>query len=104
MLALKLAIKGRRLVVMVDSQSCSSSNPARMLGTGDEEEEEAKAPELVLACWGHHGANSYSEANICTPKKSPSRSLASCLQWRRRPPLISQLLPSTSLHFLPLPL
>ena len=89
---------------MVDSQSRSSSNRACTLGTGDEEEEEAEAPELVLACWGHHGAYSYLEANICTPKKPPFRSLASYLQWRRRPPLISQLLPSTSLHFLPLPL
>ena len=89
---------------MVDSQSRSSSNHAYMLGTSDEEEEEeeAEVPELVLACRGHHGAYSYPEANICTPKKSPSRSLASCLQWQRRPPLISQLLPSTSLHFLPL--
>ena len=101
MLALKLAIKGRRLVVMVDSQSCSSSNPARMLGTGDEEEEEAKAPELVLACWGHHGANSYSEANICTPKKLLSRSLANCLRWWRRPPIISQLLPQLRFTFFP---
>ena len=65
---------------MVDSQSRSSSNRARTLGTGDEEEEEAKAPELVLACWGHHGAYSYPKANICTPKKSPSGSLASCLR------------------------
>ena len=65
---------------MVDSQSRSSSNRARTLGTGDEEEEEAKAPELVLACWGHHGAYSYPKANICTPKKPPFRSLASCLQ------------------------
>ena len=89
---------------MVDSQSHSSNNRARTLGTGDEEEEEEEALELVLACWGHHGVYSYLEANICTPKKSPSRSLASCLQWQRRPPLISQLLPSTSLHFLPLPL
>ena len=32
---------------MVDSQSHSSSNQARTLGAGDEEEEEAKAPELV---------------------------------------------------------
>ena len=89
---------------MVDSQSRSNSNRAHTLGTGDEEEEETEALELVLACWGHHGAYSYPEANICTPKKSPSRSLASCLQRRRQPPLISQLLPSTSLHFLPLSL
>ena len=32
---------------MVDSQSHSSNNQARTLGTGDEEEEEAEAPELV---------------------------------------------------------
>ena len=31
----------------------------------------------------------------------PSGGLASCLQWRRWLPLISQLLPLTSLHFLP---
>ena len=73
---------------MVDSQSCSSSNRARTLGTGNEEEEEAEVLELVLAYWGYHGAYSYPEANICTPKKSPSRSLASCLQWQRRPLLI----------------
>ena len=89
---------------MVDSQSHSSNNRARTLGTGDEEEEEEEVLELVLACWGHHGAYSYPEANICTSKKPPSRSLTSCLQWWRRPPLISQLLPSTSPHFLPLPL
>ena len=46
-------------MVMVDSQSRFSSNRARTLGIGNEEEEEAKAPELVLACWGHHGAYSY---------------------------------------------
>ena len=74
---------------MVDSQSRSSSNQARVLGVGDEEEEEAEVLELVLTCWGHRGAYSYLEANICTPKKSPSRSLASRLQWRRWPPLIS---------------
>ena len=50
MLASKLAIKGRRLVVMVDSQSHSSSNQARALGIGGEEEEEARAPELVSTC------------------------------------------------------
>ena len=33
---------------MVDSQPRSSSNRASMDGTGDEEEEKAKAPELVL--------------------------------------------------------
>ena len=32
---------------MVDSQFHSSSNRARMLDTGNEEEEEAEAPELV---------------------------------------------------------
>ena len=32
---------------MVDSQFCSSSNRASMDGTGDEKEEEAKAPKLV---------------------------------------------------------
>ena len=32
---------------MVDSQFRSSSNQARTLDTGDEEEEEAEAPELV---------------------------------------------------------
>ena len=61
---------------MVDSQSRSNSNWARTLGIDDEEEEEAKAPELVSTCWGHPGANSYLEANIYTPKKSSSRSLA----------------------------
>ena len=71
---------------MVDSQSRSSSNCTRTLGTSDEEEEEAEAPELVLACWGHHRAYSYPEANICTPKKLPPRSLASRLQWRRWSP------------------
>ena len=45
-----LAIKGNRLVVMVDSQSCSSSNQARALDAGDEEEEEVGAPELVFTC------------------------------------------------------
>ena len=35
---------------MVDSQPRSSSNRASMDGTGDEEEEKAKAPELVLTC------------------------------------------------------
>ena len=61
---------------MVDSQSRSNSNWAHTLGIDDEEEEEAKAPELVSTCWGHPGANSYLEANIYTPKKSSSRSLA----------------------------
>ena len=64
---------------MVDSQFRSSSNRACTLGTCDKEEEEAEALELVRACCGHHGAYSYPEANICTPKKPPSRSLASCL-------------------------
>ena len=54
---------------MVDSQFRSSSNWARMLGIGDGEEEEVKALRLVPTCWGHHGAYSYPEANICTPKK-----------------------------------
>ena len=35
---------------MVDSQSRSSSNRASMDGTGDEEDEEAEAPELVPTC------------------------------------------------------
>ena len=35
---------------MVDSQSRFSSHQARALGTGDEEEEEAGAPELVSTC------------------------------------------------------
>ena len=56
---------------MVDSQPRSSNNRAHTLGTGDEEEEEAEAPELVPTCWGHPEAYSYPEANICTPKKSP---------------------------------
>ena len=68
---------------MVDSQSHSSSNRASMDGTGDEKEEEAKAPELVPTCWGYSEAYFYLEANICTPKKSSSRSLVGCLQWRR---------------------
>ena len=45
-----LLIKGRRLVVMVDSQSCSSNYQARALGASDEEEEEVGAPELVSTC------------------------------------------------------
>ena len=71
---------------MVDSQSCSSSNRSSMDGTDDEKEEEAEALELVPTCWGFSEAYSYPEANICTPKKSSSRSLVSCLQWRRWPP------------------
>ena len=37
---------------MVDSQSCSSSNQARVLGAGEEEEEEeeVEAPKLVSTC------------------------------------------------------
>ena len=37
---------------MVDSQSCSSSNQARVLGAGEEEEEEEEVgvPELVSTC------------------------------------------------------
>ena len=35
---------------MVDSQSRSISNQARMLGASDEEEEEAGVPELVPTC------------------------------------------------------
>ena len=37
---------------MVDSQSHSSNNQARMLGAGDkeEEEEEVEAPKLVSTC------------------------------------------------------
>ena len=35
---------------MVDSQSRSSSNQACVLDAGDEEEEEAGAPELVSTC------------------------------------------------------
>ena len=35
---------------MVDSQSRFSSYQARVLGAGDEEEEEVEAPELVSTC------------------------------------------------------
>ena len=35
---------------MVDSQSCSSSHQACVLGTGGEEEKGAGAPELVSTC------------------------------------------------------
>ena len=35
---------------MVDSQSRSSNHHAHVLGTGDEEEKEAGAPELVSTC------------------------------------------------------
>ena len=38
---------------MVDSQPHSSSNRASRDGIGDEEEEEAEAPELVPTCWGY---------------------------------------------------
>ena len=48
-----------------------------MDGTGDEKEEEAEVPELVPTCCGHLEAYYYLEANICTPKKSSSISLAS---------------------------
>ena len=64
---------------MVDSQSRSSSNQASMDGIGDENEEEAEAPELVPTCWGFSEAYSYPKANICTPKKSSSRNLISHL-------------------------
>ena len=40
-------IKGRRLVLMIDSQSRFSSHYARVLSVGGEEEKEASAPELV---------------------------------------------------------
>ena len=71
---------------MVDPQPRSSSNQARTLGTGDKEEEKAEAPELVPTCWGHPRTYYYPEANICTPKKSPPRSLTSRLQCRRWSP------------------
>ena len=35
---------------MVDSQSRSSSNQARVLGASDKEEEKVGAPELVSTC------------------------------------------------------
>ena len=35
---------------MVDSQSCSNSHQASVLGAGGEEEKEAGAPELVSTC------------------------------------------------------
>ena len=63
---------------IIDSQPHSNNNRASVDGTGDEKEEEAEAPELVPTCWGHPGVYSYPEANIYTPKKSSSRSLASC--------------------------
>ena len=65
---------------MVDSQFRSSSHQARVLGSGGEEEKEAGALELVSTCWGCPEANSDSEYNIGTPKKSPSKGLANCLQ------------------------
>ena len=43
-------IKGRRLVVIVDSQSHSSSHQARVLGTSGKEEKKAGTPELVSTC------------------------------------------------------
>ena len=46
----KANYKKRKPMRMVNSQSCSSSNRARMLSTGDVEEEEAEAPELVPTC------------------------------------------------------
>ena len=64
---------------MVDSQYHSSSDWASMDGTGDEKEEEAEVPKLVPTYWGYLEAYSYPEANICTPKKSSSESLVSCL-------------------------
>ena len=89
---------------MVDSQSRLGSHQARSLCAGGEEEKEAGALELVSTYRGCPEANSDPEYNIGTPKKSPSRGLANYLQWQRQLPLISQLLPSTSLHFLSLPL
>ena len=86
---------------MLDLQPDSSSNQASVDGTGDEKEEEAEAPKLVPTCQGYPEVYSYPKANICTPKKSSSGSLVSCLQWQRWPPLISQLLPSISVHFFP---
>ena len=64
---------------MIDSQPRSSSNWASMDGTSGKKEEEAEAPELVPTCWDYPEAYFYLEANICTPKKSPSRSLVNCL-------------------------
>ena len=83
---------------MVDSQSCFSNNQANMDGTGNEKEEEAEAPKLVPTCWGYPEAYSYSEANICTPEKSSSRNLVSCLQWRsvwRLIKSLTQFVPAT---------
>ena len=64
---------------MLDLQPDSSSNQASVDGTGDEKEEEAEAPKLVPTCRGYPRAYSYPEANICTPKKFSSRSLANRL-------------------------
>ena len=86
---------------MVDSQPRASRKRASMDGIGDEKEEEAEAPKLVPTCQGYPEVYSYPKANICTPKKSSSGSLVSCLQWQRWPPLIPQLLPSISVHFFP---
>ena len=65
---------------MVDSQSRSGSHQTRVLGVGGEEEKEAGVPELVSTYWGCPEANSDPEYNIGTPKKSPSKGLANCLQ------------------------
>ena len=78
---------------MVDSQSRFSNHQAHVLGAGSEEEKETGAPELVSTCWGRPEANFDPKYNISTPRKSPSRGLASCLQWRRRPPLIISIAP-----------
>ena len=64
---------------MVDSQSRFSNHQVRAFGAGGEKGKEAGAPELVFTCWGRLEANSYPESNISTPKKSPSRGLASGL-------------------------
>ena len=65
---------------MVDSQSRSNSHQARVLGVSGEEEKEAGVPELVSTYWGCFEADSDPKYNIGTPKKLPSRGLASCLQ------------------------
>ena len=46
----KVNYKKRKSMGMVDSQPHSSSNRASRDGIGDEEEEEAEAPELVPTC------------------------------------------------------
>ena len=91
-------------MVMGDSQSRLGILYAHMLGAGSDEEEEVRAPELVSTCGGYLEANPDPPCNIGTPRKSLSVGLAIYLPWRGWLPLISQLLPSTSLHFLPLPL